>query len=336
MLEWYGATSEVPWLFLLSLWVLAILFAAFGYAAWNSLGLALHFAVAGTTSTAEELPEQILRTAPPAALFEGDSARIEVGLDTTRSAQGPAWVTGQIGGRSLTVGTALVPRRGWRATTRLERIRRGVLGAHDWTISTSDPLGFFIGRRQCADSQIATVFPRFTSLANRLPVRELETAAAAPRAGSGNELFGIREYRAGDSLRRIHWRSSARHGELVVREYEPPGVRMLNVVLDPEPATREIADQIARVAASEAWDCIRDGGQVAVGELKSRDIWDVLEWLARYPDLETRDAISPTDSVIVTANPALLDSRAMRNWLIGDAEVDTDVDCERLGLTWPL
>src|SRR5205823_4067005 len=82
----------------------------------------------------------------------------------------------------------------------------------------------------------------------------LVASLAAPRAGAGSELFGVREYRRGDSLRRIHWRSSARRGELVAREYEPPGLHLLGLFLDPRPASRQAADQVARLAASEAWD----------------------------------------------------------------------------------
>src|SRR5207244_7518688 len=157
----------------------------------------------------------------------------------------------------------------------------------------SGPFCFFVGRRSCADSEVALVLPRFTAFARRWEAREVESATAAPRAGSGNELFGIREYRRGDSLRRIHWRSSARRGELVVREYEPPGVRTLHIVVDPAPPTDEVADQIARIAASEACDCVKDGGRVVISApgleptREERDVWPLLEWLARYPGLPT-------------------------------------------------
>src|SRR5438445_13416249 len=109
---------------------------------------------------------------------------------------------------------------------------------------------------------MVSVFRRFKALAERQNVRELEASIAAPRAGSGTEMFGAREYRPGDPLRRIHWRSSARHGELIVREFEPPGVQTVGIFCDPSPPTAEAADQIARLAASEAWDCLRAGGRV--------------------------------------------------------------------------
>ena len=348
VLEWYGATSEVAWLFLLGAWVLALIAATAVYAAWNRSGLRLHLAVKSTRpgpgSPAEELPDHVLRTAPHRwPLFEGDQAELEIGLDTRGASRGPAWVSGRLADRQVDLAIGLVPRSGWRHSLVAGELRRGVLGATGWAIGTSDPLGFFAGRRACPDVEVALVLPRFASLAQRRETRELETATAAPRAGSGNELFGVREYRPGDSLRRIHWRSSARHGELVVREYEPPGVQTLGILVDPEPATREIADQIARIAASEAWDCLRDGGRVVIwgpGLEQSespRDLWALLEWLARYPELPVgADPVVGLPTVAVTANPELLEMDIVRGWMVGDAEVDADVPLQRVGIGWPL
>ena len=215
-------------------------------------------------------------------------------------------------------------------------VSRGAVGARGWRIYSSDPLAFFRDVRPVSDATVVLVLPRFKSLADRIPPRELEAATAAPRAGSGNELFGIREYRPGDSLRRIHWRSSARHGELVVREYEPPGMRTVSILVDPAPSSSALADQIARIAASEAWDCIREGGRVALGALTTRDIWDVLESLARYPQGDAVESSERHNSVVVTADPRHLDSAARRNWLVGDAPVREDVEFQRVGTAWPL
>ncbi|HEV2415004.1 MAG TPA: DUF58 domain-containing protein [Candidatus Dormibacteraeota bacterium] len=336
VLEWYGATSEVPWLFLLAAWALALVGGSGAYALSNMSGLRLRLTVArARPSTIDELPGQLLRSGPVHPLFEGDGADVQIGLETRHRAQGPAWASGQIGGVTATVGVGVVPRSGWHRDMALDHLRRGPLGATAWAMHTSDPLGFFVGRRQCSDTEVGVVYPRFASLHNRRPVRELETAAAAPRAGSGNELFGIREYRQGDSLRRIHWRSSARLGELVVREYEPPGVHSVTIAVDPSPPSGDVADQIARIAASEAWDCLRDGGRVKLGTLETRDQWEVLEWLARYPGADAGDAAARAD-VVITANPLQLQARALRNWLVGNASAEAEVMFERVGTEWPL
>lgn len=350
VLEWYAATSEVPWLFLLAAWIAALVVAAAGYAWWNRAGLRLRLAVQDVRPTAgspvDELPESVLRSGPyRVPVFEGDELELEVGLTTKGASRGPASVAGLIDGTQVALGTGLVPKEGWRRVQVIDHLRRGPLGASGWSVGTGDPLGFFGGARPCADTEVALVLPRFTSLGSRRESRELEASVAAPRAGTGNELFGIREYRPGDSLRRIHWRSSARHGELVVREYEPPGMQTLAIFLDPVPATREIADQIARIAASEAWDCIHQGGRVVLWApgleptQTTRDIWSQLEWLARYPDGPTGPTdlrMSGAEQIVVTAgaDPALFEG-ADRAWVVGDADIATDVPFVRVGLRWP-
>jgi len=50
--------------------------------------------------------------------------------------------------------------------------------------------------------------------------------------GAQHEFAGVREYRQGDSLRHIHWAASARHQEMVVKEYEDQDRPSLLVVLD--------------------------------------------------------------------------------------------------------
>jgi uncharacterized protein (DUF58 family) len=302
VIEWYGTTSEVPWLFLLASWIVAFIVFALGYAYWNRRGLqpfvrVLDSRVAGD-SPAEVLPDSLLREGPlPAPIFEGDGLDLDIGLRTAGQARGPARLTGFIGSEPISAATGIVAKSGWTRQIALGALRRGPVGARSWLVESSDPLGLFRSRRSSPDAEIALVLPRFMSLSRRPEVRELEASVAAPRAGSGTELFGVREYRPGDALRRIHWRSSARHGELVVREYEPPGVQTLGIFCDPDPPGREVADQIARLAASEAWDCVRNGGRVMLwapglepsraGE--ARSFWALLEWLARYPQPPSRD-----------------------------------------------
>src|SRR4029077_16832768 len=176
-----------------------------------------------------------------------------------------------------------------------------------------------------------------------------------------------REYRPGDSLRRIHWRSSARHGELVVREYEPPGVQTLRIFCDPNPGSADVADQVARIAASEAWDCIRNGGRVMLwgpglvasepGE--ARSLWAALEWLARYPQAaptgQDVDAPRVSEAVAVTGSARQDVAEALemvrrrgglvRAWVVGDAGraqgafekfIDLDGPVQHVGTGWPL
>jgi uncharacterized protein (DUF58 family) len=339
-LTFFAATSEVTWLFLLALWIFALVPAAFAYAVWNRRGvtvtLAAHAGRPGPGSPVEDLPEQLLRRSPYSEpLFEGDGMGLEIGFRSRNRRRGPVWAVGDVGGRTYGAGAGVVPTDGWSVVRQIDTMRRGAVRASRWRIGTSDPLGLFQGFRDLPDGEVALVLPRFAALAARRETREVEVSVPAPRAGSGNEPFGVREYQAGDSLRRIHWRSSARRGQLVVREYEPPGVQSLAIFVDPNPPTPEVADQIARIAASEAWDCLRDGGRVELGaDLETRDMWTVLEWLARYPSAGFGAAHAA--DVVIAANPDLLTPNARRNWLVGDARVATDVTYERVGTAWPI
>jgi uncharacterized protein (DUF58 family) len=343
---------------LLAYWIFALVAASLVYALWNggfSGGLTVVGTQIGEGSPMEELPEQILAGGPRVPVFERDRMEVELQIKSRHGTRGPARVYGSVAGTDLSAAAGRVPREGWAERRMLGTLRRGPVEVQGLAIERGDPLGFFRRRTSGQDSELALVLPRFKSLAERLTVRELEASIAAPRAGSGNEMFGVREYRPGDPLRRIHWRSSARHGELIVREFEPPGVQTLGIFCDPSPPTDETTDQIARLAASEAWDCLRAGGRVVLWSpgaepsqpAESRSIWALLEWLARYPagggewgPPPVGDAIA----VVAAANPEIDDAiegirqrgGSVRAWVVGNNEVDFDMPVQRAGLRWPI
>jgi uncharacterized protein (DUF58 family) len=307
----------------------------------------------------EDLPESLLNARPARTAFEGDTISIDLELVSSRGTRGPARMSGSVAGQEMTSAAGLVSKKGWTERRVVEQVRRGPVISTGWTLDTGDLLGFFKGRetRTQGHTELALVLPRFASLGGRQRVRELEASTAALRAGTGTELFGVREYRPGDPLRRIHWRSSARHGELIVREYEPPGIQSLGIFCDPAPPTREAADQIARLAASEAWDCLSNGGRAVLWSPgaepstfdESRSIWALLEWLARYPaPVEGLDLPPPrvSDAVAVLARdqPQVADALegvkhrggSIRAWVVGEAVPNLDAPIQHVGLGWPL
>ena len=331
-----------------------------GYAFWNR-GLTGGLAVVGTESAEgspiEQLPERILGSGPRVPVFEGDRIKVRLRIKSPRGTRGPGRISASIGTTQLSTAAGLVRKEGWAEVRVVGPVRRGPVGVRGLTLKRGDPLGFFTHDSPSVEAELGLVLPRFTALAARPHARELEASVAAPRAGSGTEMFGVREYRPGDPLRRIHWRSSARHGELIVREFEPPGVHTLGIFCDPSPPTPEAADQIARIAASEAWDCLRAGGRVVLwapgaesslpGE--SRSLWALLEWLARYP--YKPDALVPQApragdaiAVLATANAEIDDALeairqrggTVRAWVVGEAEVGSHIGVQRAGLEWPL
>ncbi|HEX9098389.1 MAG TPA: DUF58 domain-containing protein [Candidatus Dormibacteraeota bacterium] len=362
----------MAWLFLLAYWIVALVVVSLAYALWNR-GLTGGLAIVGTESAegspVEDLPERILGSGPKVPVFEGDRIEVTLRIESPRGTRGPARISASIGTAQLSTAAGLVRKEGWEEVQVVGPVRRGRVDARGMSLERGDPLGFFKHHGPRVESELGLVLPRFTALAARPHVRELEASAAAPRAGSGTEMFGVREYRPGDPLRRIHWRSSARHGELIVREFEPPGVQTLGIFCDPSPPTPDAADQIARLAASEAWDCLRTGGRVVLwapgaepsAPSESRSLWALLEWLARYPgphpagsqgeqaDLPTRwggqaPRVSDAIAVLATANFEIDDALetirlrggAVRAWVVGDAKMDSAVSTQRAGLAWPL
>ncbi len=361
ILFYYGGTSEVAWLYMLSYLVAGLIIASFFYALWNH-GFRGEVYVSGTEPMAgsprDELPDYLLRASPKAhAVFEGDRLELKIRLVNQKGTRGPAQLTGVIGVWPVSTAAAVVPKKeGWSEKVTIGPLRRGPLLAHDFKLSSTDLLGLFARRNRSQEKELTLVLPRFASLGRVPQVRELEASLSAPRTGSGTELFGVREYRRGDPLRRIHWRSSARHAELIVREFEPPGVQSLLIVCDPKPPTAEAGDQIARLAASEAWDCIRSGGRVALWAPgaeptrrdEERNLWSMLEWLARYPSTGQTETSPPAMrdgvAVVATAEPGVVDvldtmkmrGGSVRAWVVGDAVPNIDAEVLHAGLGWPL
>ncbi|WP_165249969.1 DUF58 domain-containing protein, partial [Paludisphaera soli] len=95
-----------------------------------------------------------------------------------------------------------------------------------------------------------------------------EGAAARRRPGTSGDLLGVRPYRRGDSLRRVHWPQSARHETLIVCELECRATPVVQVVLDLDAAAHagtgpeSSREWAIRVAASYAEDWIGQGAEV--------------------------------------------------------------------------
>lgn len=102
--------------------------------------------------------------------------------------------------------------------------RRGVFRLGPFYLYGGDPFGFYKCWARKDEYTELTVLPnpvpfRFTRPASTsmLAQDEMETV---PVSGESTEFFGVREYAEGESLRRVHWRSTARLGKLISRQYE--------------------------------------------------------------------------------------------------------------------
>jgi uncharacterized protein (DUF58 family) len=111
--------------------------------------------------------------------------------------------------------------------------RRGVHRFAPLAAESRAPFGVFV-RRGVVDAPASLlVYPEVRPL-RRLDLLDRQLAPLMPRsvAGSSSEVIGTRPYRPGDSPRHIHWRSSARSGVLVTREFADESQPALLLALD--------------------------------------------------------------------------------------------------------
>lgn len=112
---------------------------------------------------------------------------------------------------------------------------RGVHKIGPLTGLATDPLGLAEFERELARADRLLMLPRVVPLSGVPPAfgtGEGTPGAALAHQGQGSSDVLVRPYRQGDELRRVHWRSTARHDELMVRLEERPWRGGLTVLLD--------------------------------------------------------------------------------------------------------
>lgn len=149
--------------------------------------------------------------------------------------------------------TALRPRASQVLTDELEARRRGHYQMGPVLLTVGDPFGFFRGRREMRSDQWVTVYPRIH------PLDGIPLALSQPvgPVRSRRQTFAdhttqaaIRRYRPGDNPRHIHWKSSARTGHLMLREFEQNATT--HVLLLPDAAAQAYGPTQEGQAAFEA------------------------------------------------------------------------------------
>lgn len=88
-------------------------------------------------------------------------------------------------------------------------------------LETRYPLGLFRAWTWIFPAEKALVYPQPAIQPPPLPASG-EGHSGAPHKGEGDQVHGLRNYQPGDSLRRVAWRTSARHQNLYTREMETP------------------------------------------------------------------------------------------------------------------
>lgn len=138
-----------------------------------------------------------------------------------------------------------------RQSYRARLPQRGRYALGPLRVSTRFPFGLVQRTFSLAVDDQLLVLPRL----GRLRPGWVQHCQPAPHGTRGarrpgyvpGDFFAVREWQAGDSVRWVHWRSTARHRELVVRQFEQPGERELAVLLDLWEPDAPLPDQRRRV-----------------------------------------------------------------------------------------
>jgi len=229
----------------------ALLLGSMNYS--NSLGFALTFLLAGLGLVTMHHTHGNLVNLQVAArgsvpVFAGETLRFSVGLiNPSRRDRHVITLTLQQG--DWGDHWADVPAES-EVTTGLDvkTTRRGRVPAPRFAVSSRFPLGLFYAWTwiELDQSGIAYPSPAGITLPDALDGDEgAETMASQP---GSDDFAGVRDYHRGDSLSSIHWKVSARSGELVVKQFAQ--ARSNEIVLnfdrltDPDPERR--LSQLAR------------------------------------------------------------------------------------------
>ncbi|MCW2760997.1 MAG: hypothetical protein JWR85_1198 [Marmoricola sp.] len=202
-------------------------------------------AVGSTTTIELDVRTRMLPVASPLVRLEGDVAPQVLRMRT------------------------LVPGRTRQESFEQVAARRGIFTLGPVLHTQSDLLGLFQRTRRWGEPSTLWVRPRVVvpetfSLGG---VFDLEGLPSDQLSKNDLAFHALREYVAGDDLRQVHWRSSAKAGSLLVRQYLESRSLNAAVVVDDDPsayADDEEFETAVSIAASLAIRALTDGFEVSV------------------------------------------------------------------------
>lgn len=208
--------------------------------------------------------------------------------------------------------------------------KRGIYRQEALRISTKFPFGFLQKARRIDLAAEALVYPAIeTSHEAQQVIAGLQGALASQHKGRGQDLYTLRDYQPLDSVRHVHWKASARTGELMVREFAHEEDQDVLLLFDPcitapsskaIPVDQERFERAIELCAAIAWSFheranwleFRSAGFSAPRSAAGESIFHILKFLAlAQPLLEAENeslladlaAESDAFEIVVTSRP---------------------------------
>jgi uncharacterized protein (DUF58 family) len=180
--------------------------------------------------------------------------------------------------------------------------RRGIIDIGPVTTVRTDPLGTLKREAAWADVHRLYVHPKTVQVPSTSSgfVRDLEGTPSRDIVAEDISFHQIREYQPGDGRRHVHWKSTAKTGRLMVRQFEETRRARLAIVLamhEDEFATDDEYELAVSIVGSLGVRAVRDGRQIAV--VASDEILEV-----------AKRSVRAIRSLAVTTPTTLLDDLA--------------------------
>src|SRR3954447_1601217 len=182
----------------------------------------------------------VRRELHPPRVYAGTESRVELIVRNAGSRRTPVFGLRDPfdGGRRQArfLVSPLSPGESARAAYRLPTERRGIFTLGPLEASVTDPFGLAARTLRVAGPSELTVYPHIDPIAPLPHTRGDDPLSGADHptgvALSGEDFYALRAYEVGDDLRRVHWPSTARLDELMIRQNEMPWQSRVTVLLD--------------------------------------------------------------------------------------------------------
>ena len=182
-------------------------------------------------------PPRVRRHGAERDVVEGEDVRIDLVVEPSARVQPPTLVAheglARLGARDVELRQGRPGR--WVGGYDLRRVPRGRYPFETVQLSIEDPFGLARAFLREREAQSLVVFPRLVelrSLFSETGTRLSDGRRLLLRRPAGFELHSVRDHAEGESLRRVHWPSTARRGRLMVKELEDAPRDEIAVLLD--------------------------------------------------------------------------------------------------------
>jgi uncharacterized protein (DUF58 family) len=241
-------------------WILAcgggVYLAAWGFGSVAlypiALGLVLAVAAAALWVRFLAKPMTLNRILSEGEHLAGDDIPVRLEMDVEGRMPSGALVVRERIARLGAVETVMVNRRGrLRGGYRIEGVPRGRYAVESVDAVLEDPFGLERVEINLPAGESLLVYPRLVDLDGLFSdsgARALEGRRLLLRRPTGFDLHSVRAYEQGESLRRVHWSSTAKRGQLMVKELEDAPRDETAVLLDAD------AGAVAGVAPDSSFE----------------------------------------------------------------------------------